>query len=817
MKTQSNTAKNPPELGNSKGFERLDETGKGSLVGSLYSAKAEVIKEFTSLGCSVLPVAPGVKYPSYLNENGTETRIVWKQYQGNQPTQADLNKWFSNPSNGLGVLPNGNLSVIDLDRKRFSSQEECDKTYNTILSLLPSSTYSERTLNGGYHLLIESRETFDGRNFKIGVDGSHAGEIMDGGSFTVVAPTEGYTALAELSIGVIESFSHLGIQPNKTKATKPESESTKPESVSTLTPRLSSLLSKKNQDILSGVESDIEDKSKALTQVIRDAYGWVNFLSTQNLGYSESTGAIVERCASTLGIDSAKADRVIKTIDLANCLPQLHIFRGENGCLNYYNAKLSHLRSYDEGSADSKDKTPKIVKQLQFMRSVLGESVRYNRIKFQFEYNGQPITHPDELHLDCVEKWNKSIPYGVFRPNLYKVGREQAFNPVQDYLNESYGAFTEQEEVDTGILDNLASLFFGCDDPIAQIYLKKYLIGAVARAFNDNPKGHPLRKKRTDLNERPAKMDTVLMLMGEQGDKKSTFFATLFGDFFWDGLGDIADKDQKRQAHTFWGIEWAELETVFTKRGNSQVKGYVTAESDNIRAPYAAQSEDLRRKFVLCGTTNESEFLTDSTGSRRFWPVRVLQEIPLTQLKGKRDLLWGAAMQLFLDGEIWWLTPEEETLRKASSQEFQSKDEWEELILNEFGGREYLSPFDIYEFLQIDNKSLDGKVKRRITKILEPLGWVYKNKKIGEQVTKNWFNPRFLQSKTDRAFVDLLNACTTQSDLDDSKKEFIETDYKGDYEGFKDRVERYVTVSFAPKAITQMTAPTLKDIDRMES
>ena len=51
----------------------------------------------------------------------------------------------------------------------------------------------------------------------------------------------------------------------------------------------------------------------------------------------------------------------------------------------------------------------------------------------------------------------------------------------------------------------------------------------------------------------------------------------------------------------FWGIEWAELENVFTKRGNSQVKGYLTAETDNIRAPYAALAEDLRRKFVLCG------------------------------------------------------------------------------------------------------------------------------------------------------------------------------------------------------------------------
>ena len=44
------------------------------------------------------------------------------------------------------------------------------------------------------------------------------------------------------------------------------------------------------------------------------------------------------------------------------------------------------------------------------------------------------------------------------------------------------------------ILDDLASRFFGCDEAIAQIYLKKYLIGAVARAFNSSSEGHPGEK-----------------------------------------------------------------------------------------------------------------------------------------------------------------------------------------------------------------------------------------------------------------------------------------------------------------------------------
>ena len=52
--------------------------------------------------------------------------------------------------------------------------------------------------------------------------------------------------------------------------------------------------------------------------------------------------------------------------------------------------------------------------------------------------------------------------------------------------------------------------------------LKKTLIAAVARAYNKEGTGH--------------KFDNACVLLGEQGARKSTFWATLGGEFFSDGL-----------------------------------------------------------------------------------------------------------------------------------------------------------------------------------------------------------------------------------------------------------------------------------------
>lgn len=61
------------------------------------------------------------------------------------------------------------------------------------------------------------------------------------------------------------------------------------------------------------------------------------------------------------------------------------------------------------------------------------------------------------------------------------------------------------------------------------------------------------------------------------------------------------------------------------------------------------------------GTCNESAYLQDATGGRRFWPL-VVGNIDLNALARDREQLWAEAVQRYTQGEQWHLTPDEEIL-----------------------------------------------------------------------------------------------------------------------------------------------------------
>ena len=125
-------------------------------------------------------------------------------------------------------------------------------------------------------------------------------------------------------------------------------------------------------------------------------------------------------------------------------------------------------------------------------------------------------------------------------------------------------------------------------------------------------------------------------------------------------MGDINDKDERIKAHKHWIVEWAELETQFGRRQISHIKSFMTSTVDDIRKPYGYSSQEMYRHYVLCGTTNQQEFLPDPTGNRRFWVVPINQIINIKYVIDNRDKLWGAVKAAFESGENWWFDKNEE-------------------------------------------------------------------------------------------------------------------------------------------------------------
>ncbi|MFT5682672.1 MAG: putative DNA primase/helicase [Myxococcota bacterium] len=175
-----------------------------------------------------------------------------------------------------------------------------------------------------------------------------------------------------------------------------------------------------------------------------------------------------------------------------------------------------------------------------------------------------------------------------------------------------------------------------------------------------------------------CKVDTTLILVGAQGKKKSSAFGVLAGAWFCDSPLDFRSKDAMASLQGVWLYELGELDSL-QRRESSTVKAFLSRREDRFRPAFGRNIVERKRETIFVGTTNESEFLADQTGSRRFWPVPV-GEIDLDALHRDRDQLWAEAMVAFQAGQRWWLEGESEEALEGSSEPYRQVDAWEEVI-----------------------------------------------------------------------------------------------------------------------------------------
>lgn len=149
-----------------------------------------------------------------------------------------------------------------------------------------------------------------------------------------------------------------------------------------------------------------------------------------------------------------------------------------------------------------------------------------------------------------------------------------------------------------------------------------------------------------------CKFDYCPVLEGPGGVGKSTMVEILAGSqFYSDTHFDVSrGKEGQEQVQGLVLYEIAELAN-FGKAEIGLIKAFITAKVDRYRPSYGRTVESYPRQCVLVGTTNESTYLRDRTGNRRFWPIPVRHRIKLTWLTERRDQLLAEAFALYLAGE----------------------------------------------------------------------------------------------------------------------------------------------------------------------
>lgn len=311
---------------------------------------------------------------------------------------------------------------------------------------------------------------------------------------------------------------------------------------------------------------------------------------------------------------------------------------------------------------------------------------------------------------------------------ILAVASEDLFNPLQDYLNGL--EWDRIERIDTWLID-----YLGVDDkPFIQAAGRKFLIAAVARAMRPG-----------------CKVDTMLVLEGEQGIGKSQTLQALAEPWVLEELSDMKSKDCKQEIQGHWLVEVSELDAM--KRNEIEtVKAFIAKQVDTFRPSYGRFAKAHPRQCVLVGTTNSDAYLRDHTGNRRFWPVNC-GKTDLVALRRDRDQLWAEAVAAYRSGEQWWLEENETALAREEQAERFEHDVWQDVVnkwLSETT-KSRVSGLDIMETCLELNRSQQGVVTgRRIAQIMKQAGWprtVKRRNKIDKdgklRKVYEWINPRF--------------------------------------------------------------------------
>jgi predicted P-loop ATPase len=239
----------------------------------------------------------------------------------------------------------------------------------------------------------------------------------------------------------------------------------------------------------------------------------------------------------------------------------------------------------------------------------------------------------------------------------------------------------------------------------------------------------------------------MLILEGEQGKLKSTACRILAGDeYFSDNLPDLKyhAKDASQHMRGKWIIEIPEMHA-FDREDTERLKGFLSRREEQYRPVYGYADVKEGRYCLFVGTTNRDVYLSDPSGARRLWPVRVWM-IDIEALIRDRDQLFAEAVYQYKEGVHWWpdeaferdfMTPEQDLRFEA--------DIWENKIRETLVGREETSLDELARVLGID---VMGRAKKedqkRLVGVLKHLkqGWYPSRGTGGKHVWKReWRGP----------------------------------------------------------------------------
>jgi predicted P-loop ATPase len=239
--------------------------------------------------------------------------------------------------------------------------------------------------------------------------------------------------------------------------------------------------------------------------------------------------------------------------------------------------------------------------------------------------NGREITDADYLrvYVDACSAAAANFPKLKVYDAIDDMARRRSFHPVRDYLNSVGSTWDGKSRLDTWLIDYASAP----DTSYVRAVSSTMLIAAVKRVF-----------------EPGCKHDEMVVLEGVQGTGKSTLIRLLCADERWftDGVTlSMETKELMEVTSGRWFVEAAELSRLSGAEAE-HVRALLSRTEDRARMAYGRTTTTRAREFIIIGTTNDDVYLQDTTGNRRFLPIRT-GAIDLNGFPAVRDQIFAEA------------------------------------------------------------------------------------------------------------------------------------------------------------------------------
>ena len=311
-------------------------------------------------------------------------------------------------------------------------------------------------------------------------------------------------------------------------------------------------------------------------------------------------------------------------------------------------------------------------------------SLRFNEITSRVEYESPE----DKTDAHSVADARRFIPVNdrivnslwsqmstITRVNIqdmYRVIESDyvpVFNPFKAYLNNLCQSvkFVGDRDYIQELAQTVRVKGGEQEQMLWHLYLKKWLVGMVASWISDD-----------------VVNNVILVLIGEQGAYKTTWFNYLLPPplkqyFYTKTNANRMSKDDILTLAQYALVCCEELDTMRPAELN-QLKAAVTMPSIDERAAYAHYHEHRKHIASFCGTGNNTQFLSDPTGNRRWLPFEVESIVSPRDHPFHYEGIYSQALALYKSGFQYWFTKEEIQELNRHNRQFETPHLERELV-----------------------------------------------------------------------------------------------------------------------------------------